>query len=210
MRELLFIQQNLSIRKDKTADKGRFKYRTAEGILEAVKPLLAKTECTILLTDDIWESPKGSVFVKSYAALWNMRGKVAEAIGYALVDEHINKRYDANTKQYVEIKSMSNEQIIGSASSYARKYALCGLLAIDDSSQDPDGFEFDDFEVPTKAPKKDDLATRIANAKSVDDINQLIGVIRSGTKENIVEFNKAVERLHLEYNKEQGKYIVKQ
>lgn len=204
MKELLFIQQKLRVNKDKEADKGKYKYRTAEGILEAVKPLLDEQKCTIILNDVIWESSSGTYFLKATATLWNMQGKVAEAEGFAMLDEHKSRRYDNYTKEYVEVKSMSNEQATGSASSYARKYALCGLLAIDDSTQDPDSFKQTDGE-PDK-PKS--FADRVKDAKNAEDINALVAEVKTQSKEDRAAFVAKAASLGLVYSKEQSKYII--
>lgn len=118
--ELSRIQQALKAPKDLSNDFAHFKYRSAENILESVKPLLG--EATIILSDDLvligdWH------YVKSTVALF-YRGEKAEVSAFA--------------RESLEKKGMDSAQITGAASSYARKYALCGLLAINDSSNDPD------------------------------------------------------------------------
>ena len=81
MQELLTIQQQLKVAKDKQGDKGKFNYRTAEGILNAVKPILADVKCTIILTDVVWESNNGIFFMKSTATLWSMQGRRLRTVG---------------------------------------------------------------------------------------------------------------------------------
>lgn len=188
MQELLTIQQQLKVAKDKQGDKGKFNYRTAEGILNAVKPILADVKCTIILTDVVWESNNGIFFMKSTATLWSMQGKVAEAEGFAQLDDHI---YEKNGQKIV---GMSKEQATGSASSYARKYALCGLFAIDDGSQDPDSIE-------------KPLATRIALAQNANDINLLMAEINAASEEDKKSFNAQVANLLLVFDKSAGKFV---
>lgn len=109
--------------KDQVNGFGKYKYRKAEDILQAVKPHLEKDNLSIVMSDDI-EIVGNRFFLKATASLCNNEGAaVATTHAFAELDEH---------------KGMSKEQAIGSASSYARKYALCGLLAIDDSTDDPD------------------------------------------------------------------------
>lgn len=188
MQELLTIQQQLKVAKDKQGDKGKFNYRTAEGILNAVKPILADVKCTIILTDVVWESNNGIFFMKSTATLWSMQGKVAEAEGFAQLDDHI---YEKNGQKII---GMSKEQATGSASSYARKYALCGLFAIDDGSQDPDSIE-------------KPLATRIALAQNANDINLLMAEINAASEEDKKSFNAQVANLLLVFDKSAGKFV---
>lgn len=124
MKRLAKIQRAIKAPKDQ---KGYgFVYRKASDILQAVKPLLEEDNLTILLNDTIQEIG-GKYFLHAEAGIFDENGKqIAGAGGFAMMDAH---------------KGMSAEQATGAASSYARKYALCGLLAIDDSSNDPDGLE---------------------------------------------------------------------
>ena len=96
---------------------GGYGYRSAETILEAVKPLLKETICTIIVSDDIL-MVGDRFYVKATATIKNEKGEVESATSFAR---------EALTK-----KGQDESQITGAASSYARKYALCGLLAIDD------------------------------------------------------------------------------
>jgi len=116
------IQSELKAPKGQRNNFGNYSYRSAEDILTAVKPLLQKHGAAIILTDAL-EALEGRIFVKSTAILYHDGGEPFTSDGYA---EH------AETK-----KGMDQAQITGSASSYARKYALNGLLCIDDT-KDPD------------------------------------------------------------------------
>lgn len=124
MKRLAKVQRALKAPKDQ---KGYgYTYRKASDILQAVKPLLEEDNLTILLSDKI-EEIGGKFFLIAKAGVYAEDGQeIATASAFAMMDSH---------------KGMSAEQATGSASSYARKYALCGLLAIDDSSNDPDGLE---------------------------------------------------------------------
>lgn len=119
MKELITIQSELKAPKSQYNRFGDYKYRKAEDILEAVKPLLAKEKCTLVLTDDI-VSVGNRIYVKSLATLKNNSGETEMSVGYAREEE---------TK-----KGMDGSQITGASSSYARKYALNGLFAIDDNA----------------------------------------------------------------------------
>lgn len=139
MKRLIKIQQELVARKDKCAEKSadKFHYRTAERILAAVKDLLKETGTTILLTDDV-QAIGSKVLLKATATLYGDNGiEIAHSNGWAEFDTHeVLDKFTGKVK-----KTMSAEQATGCASSYARKYALCGLFAIDDESQDPDSDE---------------------------------------------------------------------
>lgn len=119
MKELIAIQSELKAPKTQVNNFGGYKYRKAEDILEAVKPLLAKQKCTLTITDDI-VMVGNRIYVKATANIKNEKGEVEASTGWAREEE---------TK-----KGMDASQITGASSSYARKYALNGLLAIDDNA----------------------------------------------------------------------------
>jgi len=118
---LIAIQTELKVPKGNYNSFSKYKYRSAEDILEAVKPLLNKYELTLTLTDDVL-IVGNKLFLKSTATiLYNV---VSFSVnGFAEMSEH---------------KGMSSEQCTGTASSYARKYALNGLFLIDETESDPD------------------------------------------------------------------------
>ena len=119
MKELISIQSELKAPKTQYNKFGGYKYRKAEDILEAVKPLLAKQKCTLIITDDI-VMVGSRIYVKATATIKNEKGEYETSTGWAREEE---------TK-----KGMDGRQITGASSSYARKYALNGLLAIDDNA----------------------------------------------------------------------------
>lgn len=141
MKKLNEIQQRLKCNKSNVNQFGKYRYRKAEDILEAVKAIA--NDCTITLSDDIelvqCEEDKvvkvgkeervihvgGRYFLKATATISD-GNQSASAVGWAELDSHAG---------------MSKEQCVGAASSYARKYALCGLFSIDDSSSDPDAID---------------------------------------------------------------------
>ena len=122
MKELIAIQSELKAPKSQFNKFGGYKYRKAEDILEAVKPLLNKQKCTLTITDDI-VMVGNRIYFKATATIKNEKGEFETTTGWAREEE---------TK-----KGMDGSQITGAASSYARKYALNGLFAIDDN-QDSD------------------------------------------------------------------------
>lgn len=119
MKELITIQSELKAPKSQFNKFGGYKYRKAEDILEAVKPLLAKQKCTLIISDDI-VMIGNRIYVKATATIKNEKGECETTTGWAREEE---------TK-----KGMDGSQITGASSSYARKYALNGLFAIDDNA----------------------------------------------------------------------------
>mgnify|MGYP004694623341 CR=1 FL=1 len=119
MKELIAIQSELKAPKSQFNKFGGYKYRKAEDILEAVKPLLAKQKCTLTITDDV-VLIGNRIYVKSTATIKNEKGECETTTGWAREEE--------------SKKGMDGSQITGASSSYARKYALNGLFAIDDNA----------------------------------------------------------------------------
>lgn len=124
------IQRALKVPKDQFNAFGKYKYRNAEDILNAVKQQLKPGE-SITLSEDIIEVG-GRVYVRSVATLTIGEQGEFSAIAHAREPEHK--------------KGMDESQITGSSSSYARKYALGGLFAIDD------GRDADSSEPPANQP----------------------------------------------------------
>tara|TARA_Y100000356_G_scaffold125299_1_gene122093 strand:- start:393 stop:863 length:471 start_codon:yes stop_codon:yes gene_type:complete len=113
------IQSSLKAPKGQTNKFGGYKYRSCEDILTALKPLLAEWGCSLTITDSIIEV-SGRIYVKALATL--------------LDNDSDNGIPVAAFAREAEIKKgMDEAQVTGSASSYARKYALNGLFAIDDT-----------------------------------------------------------------------------
>lgn len=126
--KLAAIQAKLKAPKDLENKFGGYRYRSAEGILEAVKPLLTENKCVLLLKDGL-ESIEGRVYIKATATLVDI-----EIVGDA--GEH-NDDFDISVTAFAREdeskKGMDACQVTGAASSYARKYALNGLFCIDDN-----------------------------------------------------------------------------
>ena len=115
------VQRSLNAPKNLFNKFGGYSYRSAEGILEAVKPLLSQENAVITLTDEVREIG-GRIYVEACASFIS-NGDMISVKAYAREEE--------------SKKGMDAAQVTGSVSSYARKYALNGLLLIDDN-KDPD------------------------------------------------------------------------
>lgn len=116
------LQKNVNVPKDQRNTFGNYNYRTAEGILAKAKSVMPDG-VSIVLSDDVMEIA-GHIFVKAKATLKSGNDVIAESFGFA--------------GHPLDKKGMDFSQITGASSSYARKYALQGLFALDDSSSDPD------------------------------------------------------------------------
>ena len=133
------IQSQLNAPKGQTNKFGGYNYRSCEDILEALKPLLKAHQAAVTLSDEVYDI-NGSTYVKAIASL-HANSNTVSSVGWA---------------QEGSLKGMSPSQCTGAASSYARKYALNGLFAIDDS-KDADavnthGKEEESVKAPVKKP----------------------------------------------------------
>lgn len=117
MKELIEIQKELKAPKWQKNTFWNYNYRSCEDIMEAVKPLLHSRECFITVSDTL-ENIGNYNYVKATATIYKWDTSISTT-AYAR---------EADTK-----KGMDSSQITGATSSYARKYALNGLLAIDDT-----------------------------------------------------------------------------
>ena len=118
MKELAIIQSRLKAPKGQYNSFGKYKYRSCEDIVEAVKPLLAEQGCALMMSDEL-VFVGDRYYIKATVTIQNGAGECAQCTALAREEE--------------EKKGMDASQITGTASSYARKYALNGLLAIDDT-----------------------------------------------------------------------------
>lgn len=117
MKELQMIQSVLKAPKGQYNSFGKYKYRSCEDIVEAVKPLLKSHECVLTMSDElvlIWDR----YYIKATATITNKEWKQVITTWYAREEE--NKKW------------MDSSQVTWASSSYARKYALNWLFAIDD------------------------------------------------------------------------------
>jgi len=132
------IQQTLKAPKGQTNSFGNYKYRSCEDIVEAIKPLL---ETATLTFNDSIELVGDRYYVKATVFLTDGE-KVWVSTAYA--------------RESLDKKGMDSAQITGATSSYARKYALNGLFAIDDTR---DADTQDNSTTVAKQPKEDNVKT---------------------------------------------------
>ena len=139
LEQLLAVQAELKAPKGQYNSFGKYKYRSCEDILEAVKPLLQRQKLTLVVSDQI-VTVEDRVYVKATAPLRNTDGEILQSTAFA-------REPDKKT-------GMDESQITGTASSYARKYALNGLFLIDDT-KDADTDE-NQLERDNRQRKKED------------------------------------------------------
>jgi len=176
--KLINIQKALKAPKSNTNSFGNYKYRSAEDILEAAKPLVHAEGLTLILSDEV-ENIGSANYIKATVTIMDKDEKRLWVHAYA--------------REAVTKKGMDDAQITGSASSYARKYALSGLFAIDDT-KDPDGHDNREY---VSKPKVDELA------KAKDNLNKLLeehGHTNAPAKKVII--NKVLEKSVVETEEE--------
>lgn len=143
--KLLNIQVELKAPKEQRNNFGNYNYRNCEDILEAVKPLCDKEKVTITLSDEVTLVGE-RYYIKAIATLTDIESE-GQVVVHGFAREEDTK------------KGMDSSQITGASSSYARKYALNGLFAIDDTKDSDTTNEAKTAEPasPTTAPVADGL-----------------------------------------------------
>ena len=184
MKELLEIQKELKAPKGQKNTFGNYNYRSCEDILEAVKPLLSSKGCGLILSDEVV-----NVGDKNY---------VKASARFICGTESIYAT--AYAREALQQKGMSDPQITGSASSYARKYALNGLFAIDDTKDDDATYQHN------KAPQQKPIVTN-HTIKEIEDLALIKDVplnkITVAYKKDLVAFTQ--KELNTAFKTLQGK-----
>ena len=146
------IQQEFRAGKDMVNEFGGFKYRNVESMLSDLKPILKAHDSYITFSDDVVQCGD-RFYIEATVILHTPDG---EAYAKSMAREQESK------------KGMDAAQITGSCSTYARKYALCGLLAVDDNRNDPDSQKHVDM--ITKAQVKTIVAVAEKKGSDLSDI----------------------------------------
>jgi hypothetical protein len=147
------IQQGLKAPKSQFNSFGKYHYRSCEDILEAVKELLGEQSCILNVSDDL-VLIGDRYYVKATATIINSEGKSVSTTAFA--------------RECESKAGMDVSQITGSASSYARKYALNGLFCIDDT-KDADTMD-NTSSKPAPAPQKQEDERPWLSEKNLHDI----------------------------------------
>jgi hypothetical protein len=152
LKKQLSIASELKAPKSQYNSFGKYYYRSREDILEAVKPLLVKNQCALLESDEIVVMGE-RYYVKAKAMLVDLdSGDSCETIGWARED--------------YEKKGMDGSQITGTASSYARKYALNALFLIDDTKD----ADTDEYRRQNSKPKEPSFMELFEEVRSLHDV----------------------------------------
>lgn len=185
--KLMNVQQELKAPKGQYNSFGKYKYRSCEDILEAVKPLLEKNKLTLTLTDTIVPASETRFYVKATAKLIDI-----EKADVEVNTEHLVIENTAFAREEEEKKGMDGSQITGTASSYARKYALNGLFLIDDT-KDADTDEYHEQIEQKKLVTKAQIKKL---GELVDDIPAMLNYYKVDKIENLSyeDAQKTIER----------------
>lgn len=164
LRLLAQIQSELKAPKGQRNNFGKYNYRSCEDILEAVKPLLNVRGLSIILTDDIVQIGE-RYYVRATATIYDTEGSYIS--NSALAREELKRA------------GMDASQITGATSSYARKYALNGLFAIDDTKDADATNKGQDEPKAAKATEQpaftDEIRTALAKAQTVQELVETFG-----------------------------------
>ena len=152
----MMIQSRLKAPKNQYNKFGNYRYRSAEDILEGVKPLLQEVGCHLTISDDV-VLVGNRIYIKATATIQNEKGEVVTTTAFAREEE--------------QKKGMDVSQVTGSTSSYARKYALNGLFCIDDTK---DADTMDNRERSSENTDMNELLTMamcdLGNADTADKV----------------------------------------
>lgn len=182
--KLMHIQTELKAPKNLYNSFGKYHYRNAEGIQEALKPLESKYNVTVTLSDEIVEVG-GRVYVKATATITDV------AIGESV-------SVSAYAREALDKKGMDDAQVTGATSSYARKYALNGLFLLDDTKDvDTEEYQTEGKQAAKREPAKKEPDYRSILREFIRDtgldpkaIAQTCGLTQNSSNE---EWKKALE-----------------
>ena len=165
MKKLQKIQAELKAPKSQRNAFGKYNYRSCEDILEAVKPLLDKYDCTLTVSDEIKELG-GILFVEAVSIISDGENQV-----------HVKAQAGIDPNR----KGMDIAQSFGSSSSYARKYSLNGLFLIDDTK------DADSTNTHGKASKNEPASDKQWLNKGTAEFKKVQAYIKGGGKLDKVE-----------------------
>lgn len=185
--KLQYIQANLKAPKSQYNNFGKYNYRNCEDILEALKPLLDETKTILTISDEII-LVGNRYYIRATAQLTNT---------LSIKPDFETIKVSAYAREPDGRKGMDSAQVTGSTSSYARKYALNGLFAIDDA-RDPDTQDnsvnnTQPTEQKTKSKPKPESNVAPAESKVLNlIIEKLAPTVKSGFIIDIKKLKQAV------------------
>lgn len=163
------VQRELKAPKGQRNSYGGYNYRSCEDILEAVKPLTTKFGLILVVSDEI-EQVGERYYIKATATLSDSTGSYVSNTAYA--------------REELSRKGMDASQITGAASSYARKYALNGLFAIDDTKDADATNKGQDEPKQTKEPTKAQATKQLQAAKTVEELKELFAALPDALRQD--------------------------
>ena len=180
--KLAAVQRELKAPKGQYNSFGKYKYRSCEDILEALKPVLGKHGCAVTLSDEVVQVGE-RFYIRATASIMDCESG-ERAFNTAFAREDADK------------KGMDGSQITGTASSYARKYALNGLFLIDDTKDaDTDAYH----EQTTGEKPKEDPKIAAAKAKANEVKRMLVKIMGDKTA--------AAQRWNEKYKRDAGDIV---
>ena len=164
---LMAVQAELKAPKNQRNNFGKYNYRSCEDIVEAVKPLLKENGLFLTMSDDIVQIGD-RYYVKATVSVTDI-----------VTGESVQT--SALAREAAQKKGMDESQVTGTASSYARKYALNGLFAIDDTKDaDTDQYKQQTSKAPVKSSQDELMAKAKKQLKAeVDRIGCTWGEVRA-------------------------------
>lgn len=178
--KLANVQASLKAPKGQYNSFGKYKYRSCEDIVESVKPLLKQNGLLLTMSDEI-RNIDGRFYVSATATIIDIKdGTSVMATAYAREEE---------TK-----KGMDGSQVTGASSSYARKYALNGLFAIDDNKDSDATNTGDEPKHETKQEVKQ-MSPRQKLIKKLNELNIDVNAYAKANNVNGKTDNETFERL---------------
>ena len=176
--KLITVQCDLKAPKGQRNDFGKYNYRSAEDIVNAVKPL-NKEQGLLLTLSDKMILIGDRYYVEATATI---------------TDGETSQNYTAYAREAVAKKGMDESQITGTASSYARKYALNGLYLIDDT-KDADTNEYKQQENNVKKINKKQKEELERNFSKIADLRKISAKSVEATYLSLIHFNGKIEDL---------------
>lgn len=174
--KLSLIQSELKAPKGNKNTFGNYNYRSAEDILEAVKPICKKHN-TVLVLDDEMIQVGDRYYIMATAKLIDL-------------EETASINASAYARESLTKKGMDDSQITGTASSYARKYAMNGLFNIDDTKD----ADTDEYQKQTKGTDYNKELKKYVADNGLD-INEIAREYKLNAKSTNEDFKKALEQL---------------
>jgi hypothetical protein len=185
--KLVIIQGTLKAPKNQTNNFGKYKYRSCEDILEALKPHLTTHNLYLSISDE----------------LVNLGDRYYVKATVTITDAKDSLTVSAFAREEESKKGMDGSQVTGTSSSYARKYALNGMFAIDDT-KDSDATNTGEKEIKASAEMElqmtNLLNVALAEIKVVDTLDKLKNIwVCYPMLQNVINFKESINNRKLDF-----------